>query len=70
MDTSNKSAEKYIALKDGGAAPTAVFQACKLDGHKNWECQILLMGVFEMTLDEARKISHAEHVREKSQNAF
>lgn len=61
MDKPEKSSEKYAALKEQGGTPSDVFKACKADGHKNWECQILLMGLFDMTLDQTRSISHAQH---------
>jgi hypothetical protein len=61
MEKPNESTEKYAAMQRQGASPVELFQACKRDGHKNWECQVLLMGLFEMTLHETRLISHGEH---------
>jgi hypothetical protein len=69
MVTPIKSAEKYALLQSQNATPVEIFRACKADGNKNWECQVLLMGLFEMTLDEARKISHAEFAKEQARHA-
>jgi hypothetical protein len=61
MNEPSKSSEKYAALREQGATPVEVFKVCKADGNKNWECQVLLMGIFDMSLDDARTISHSLH---------
>jgi len=45
-------------LKAGGASAEDVFRHMKALGCKNWEGQVMLMGVFDMPLAEARRISH------------
>jgi hypothetical protein len=56
----------YINMKNAGSSPQDVFVAAKNAGHKNYECVLLICGVFDISLDEARKISHNVHARQKS----
>ena len=50
----------YLEMRDEGAEPEQVFLAAKRNGLKNFECIALLCGVFNMTLDDARIISHKQ----------
>lgn len=45
------------ALKASGASAEDVFRHMKLD-RTNWEGQVMLMGVFDIPLAEARRVSH------------
>jgi hypothetical protein len=49
----------YIAMKVAGASSHEVFRKAKSDGRKNFECTLIVAGVFDLELHEAREISHA-----------
>lgn len=49
----------YIAMKDAGASPQEVFRKARGDGYKNFECIVLISGVFDIPLNDAREMAHA-----------
>lgn len=48
----------YIAMKQSGASPSEVFTKAREDGFRNFECTLLVAGVFDLSLDEARQVAH------------
>ena len=48
----------YIAMKEDGATASEVYRKARKDGFKKNECLALIMGVFNLELDTARKIGH------------
>ena len=48
----------YIAMKQSGASPSEVFTKAREDGFRNFECTLLIVGVFDLSLDEARHVAH------------
>ncbi|WP_217590738.1 hypothetical protein [Burkholderia sp. GbtcB21] len=55
----------YIAMKDAGASPQEVFRKAREDGYKNFECIVLISGVFEISLNDARDMAHAIYREDK-----
>ncbi len=53
----------YIEMRRSGASPTEVFIKAREDGFRNFECTLLIAGVFELSLDEARQVAHEIHRR-------
>jgi hypothetical protein len=53
----------YIAMKQSGASPSEVFTKVREDGFRNFECTLLIAGVFDLSLDEARNVAHEIHRR-------
>lgn len=49
----------YIAMKDAGASPQEVFRKARGDGYKNFECIVLISGVFDIPINDAREMAHA-----------
>ena len=58
MDEDMRLRAECEALKAGGASAEEVFRRMKAEGCKNWQSQVMLMGLFDMSLDEARRVSH------------
>lgn len=48
----------YIAMKNGGETPEAVYWKALADGHKKSECMMLIAGIFDLPLHQAREIGH------------
>lgn len=48
----------YIAMKDGGATPQEVYKKALDDGYKKSECMMLIAGIFDLPLHQAREIGH------------
>jgi len=48
----------YLEMKQHGATAEEVYRRARADGFKNYECLVLIMGVFGLELDDARKIGH------------
>lgn len=48
----------YIAMKDGGATPQDVYKKALDDGYKKSECMMLIAGIFDLSLHQAREIGH------------
>ncbi len=48
----------YIAMKDGGATPQDVYKKALDDGYKKSECMMLIAGIFDLPLHQAREIGH------------
>lgn len=48
----------YIDLKDCGATPQEVYRKALGDGYKKSECLLLIAGIFDLPLHEAREIGH------------
>lgn len=53
----------YIEMKKAGASPGEVFIKAREDGFRNFECTLLVAGVFDLSLDEARRVAHETHRR-------
>jgi len=45
-------------MKQSGASPGEVFTKAREDGFRNFECTLLIAGVFDLSLDEARQVAH------------
>ena len=58
MDDDTRLRVECEALKAGGASAEDVFRHMKGVGCKNWQGQVMLMGLFDMPLAEARRVSH------------
>lgn len=56
----------YIAMKQSGASPSEVFTKARDDGFLNFECRLLIAGVFGLSLDEARHVAHEIYRRSKA----
>lgn len=48
----------YIDMKDGGATPQDVYKKALDDGYKKSECMMLIAGIFDLPLHQARGIGH------------
>lgn len=57
----NQDPTPYFEMKKLGATPGQVFRKAKQDGYRNFDCIALISGVFDISLSEAREISHAIH---------
>lgn len=65
MKDDKKFIDKYMEYRKNGMSAEQMFNHAKIDGYKNFECIHLLMIVFDMPLDEARKISHKIYLSNK-----
>ena len=50
--------QPYIGMKDSGATPRDVYKKALDDGYKKSECMMLIAGIFELPLHQAREIGH------------
>ncbi len=48
----------YIAMRDSGATPQDVYKSALDDGYKKFECMMLIAGIFDLPLHEAREVGH------------
>jgi len=55
----------YLDMKKHGATAAEVYRKARGDGYKNHECLALIMGLFGLELDEARKIGHQFFYQER-----
>lgn len=55
---STQDPKRYIDMKDGGATPQDVYKKALEDGYKKSECMMLIAGVFNIPLHQAREIGH------------
>lgn len=55
----------YLEMKRHGATAEDVYRKARGDGFKNYECLVLIMGVFDLELDDARKIGHQAFYHER-----
>jgi hypothetical protein len=46
----------YIDMKSGGATSQEVYKKALDDGYKKSECLMLIVGIFDIPLHQARKI--------------
>lgn len=67
MKKKNVSINKYKELMTDGKTPIEIFKEAKKDGYKNYECINLLMALFDMSLHDARQISHDIYLNNKSE---
>lgn len=51
----------YIEMRKSGAPPSEVFIKAREGGFRNFECTLLIAGVFDLSLDEARQVAHEIH---------
>ncbi|WKB50819.1 hypothetical protein [Eleftheria terrae] len=58
MDKKVHDPAPYVAMMRNGATSEEVYRQALKDGFKRFECVALLCGVFDLELDEARKIGH------------
>lgn len=49
----------YLAMKREGVSAREVYVRARADGFKRYQCLLLIQGVFDLTLDEAREIGHS-----------
>jgi hypothetical protein len=63
MKPEQKLIDVYTNYKNSGMSPEQIFNQAKIDGYKNFECIHLLMVVFDISLDEARTISHRYYLK-------
>jgi hypothetical protein len=52
-------------MKRHGATAADVYRKARGDGFKNYECLAIIMGVFGIELDEARKVGHHAFYNER-----
>ena len=48
----------YIDMKNGGSTPQEVYKRALDDGYKKSECLMLIAGIFNIPLHQAREIGH------------
>ena len=48
----------YMEMKHRGASPEDVYRQARKDGYESLSCYSLLMGVFDIGLNEAREVIH------------
>lgn len=49
----------YFVMKHKGASAREVYVRTRENGFKRYQCLLLLQGVFDLTLHEARQIGHS-----------
>jgi hypothetical protein len=58
MDRNVHDPARYVAMMRDGATSDEVYRQALKDGFKRFECVALLCGVFDLELDQARKVDH------------
>jgi hypothetical protein len=58
MAPDNQDPAPYLAMRAAGATPDEIYRRALASGANRSSCQILLMGVFDFSLDEARRVTH------------
>ncbi len=54
----------YLSMKQHGASAHDVYRKALEDGSKKHQCLVLIMGVFDLELANAREIGHAIYYQE------
>lgn len=54
----SQDTKPYFEMKSGGASAEDVYRRALADGHKKSECMMLIVGVFDIPLHQAREIGH------------
>lgn len=58
MKHSYKVIQHYKKEKEKGATKEDIYKQARADGYKNYESLLILMGVFDIELHEAREVGH------------
>ena len=58
MKYDNETIQCYKEQKANGATKEDIYAQARADGYKNYECLLILMGVFNIELHEAREVGH------------
>lgn len=54
----NQDPGPYLTMKQHGATVQEVYRKARQDGFGKHECLLLIMGVFDLELSDAREIGH------------
>lgn len=61
----NAVPEKYTAMRSDGRSSEDVYRAAWADGFKRHECLLIVAGLFNLELHEAREIGHKVYASER-----